>query len=821
MQQMIHATTMGEVFTKLIYHIDLLCIGGPPNLSAAFSTSYLELRRVRTQKITVATLVFLILFTLISNIPGTVRASYDLSQVAYYDRVKGELNLTAQQETMLEKYGFTVLEMPYDYDPLYDDELLGEALSPWMRFENFYWQKVYNPDLPVFVTTDSILHLFHVVFDCSLRMMEYQTFYPMIYEVTEYSFQKSLSDYNSIPHDGSMKYWAVRNATVYFAVAMSLISGESVAVPSELAVDVDFFLNEIYAEETRFVSAAIWQYPEDIVELKYDFTQFTVRGHYLGVPRLERYFRAMMWHGNFPVCVPRSDETYTWRVSHIDEAAAVYARDILEQNTVYLDKWKTVYNVTSTLVGESDSINPLNLDTALHNVFGDHDQYLDLVAKPSGLTALRTELAKPEYEQRILGQAVVSNLGAKMRYPIVIQFMGQRYVPDSFMFQMLCWDNVGRNSLWEKRIMPKGLDVFAVLGSERARDLLTPDFDYANYGNNFAVLRNKFGNLTEEEWTHSSYMAWIYSLQSLVNVEYDSSYPEFMRNLAWKDEKLNTALGSWAQLRHDTLLYAKQTYIPAFVCSYPEAFVEPNPTFYSRMQQLTERTIEAISVLPAASSEPIVPYSSDTIILASLEEVKDITQKLEVISTKELAQQPLTSEEIDFIKQVVWTQGIGGSGGSNPMGWYAETIQNIAMAANYTALLDVPVIADVATFPPGDIEYPPQILHVGVGYVKALVVLYPMVDGTLVAAVGPVFSYYEFPLIGTKRLNDDEWKAMLPLGNSSEYFPEWVKDVYGMIDPIVPEHMTVTVLIATMAVATVALAVTRWRKPRFKRSLAK
>ena len=206
--------------------------------------------------------------------------------------------------------------------------------------------------------------------------------------------------------------------------------------------------------------------------------------------------------------------------------------------------------------------------------------------------------------------------------------------------------------------MPKGLDVFAVLGSERAYELLTPDFDYSNYTANLAALTSKFNNLTEEEWTHSSYMAWIYSLQSLINVEYDASYPEFMRNLAWKDEKLNTALGSWAQLRHDTILYAKQPYIPTFVCSYPEAFVEPNPTFYSRMQQLSERTIAAINMLPTNSVAPIMLpyYYPETIVMDSLESIKDITQKLETISTKELAQQPLTTEEIDFLKQIAYTR---------------------------------------------------------------------------------------------------------------------------------------------------------------------
>src|SRR5690606_14534669 len=110
------------------------------------------------------------------------------------------------------------------------------------------------------------------------------------------------------------------------------------------------------------------------------------------------------------------------------------------------------------------------------------------------------------------------------------------------------------------------------------------------------------------------------------------------------------------------------------------------------------------------------------------------------------------------------------------------------------------------TFPPGDWEYRERILHVGVGYVNALVVLYPMANGTLAAAVGPVFSYYEFPLIGEKRLNDEEWRTMLAEGDRTEYLPSWINDIYGRAEPfIVPEQITTVVLIATMAIASVSM----------------
>jgi hypothetical protein len=728
----------------------------------------------------------------------STKASFDLSEVAYYDRVKQVLNLTLQQEAMLEKNGFVIVELPNKPDVF---------LYPRLRFEDFYFEEVYSNDLPVFITTDSILHLFHVVFDCSLRMIENQTFYPMISEVTQYAFNSSLNDYNAIPHDGSMKYWAVRNSTVYFAVAQSLITGKNVTLPDELSADVTFYLNEIYADEPQFLTAAWWHIPDPPydVEVKYDFTQFKPRGHYVGVPRLERYFRTLMWYGNYPVFVTRNDETYLWTLSHVDDTAIVYTRDILKSNPKYYDEWMLLYNVTSALVGESDSISPLSLENALHAVFGDAEQYLDLVTTSGGLAALRDELSKPEYQQRILSQALVAQMPVALpRYPLVFQFMGQRYVPDSYIFQVLCWDKVGYNSAKERRIMPKGLDVFAVLGSQRAEQLLIPDYDFKDFTKNLATLKDNFKNLTEEDWTHSSYMAWMYALQSLVDVEYEDSYPEFMRNLAWLDEKLNTASGSWSQLRHDTLLYAKQTYIPAWMCSYPEAFVEPNPTFYSRMQTLSARTLEAVNILSQDNVKPIIK--------TSLETLRNVTQKLETISAKELAKQPLTDEEIDFIKKVAWNCGSGGF-----IGWYVDTIHDVARAANYTSILEAPVIADVATFPPGDIQYPPQILHVGVGYVNAIVVLYPRPDGTLVAAVGPVFSYYEFPLVGTKRLNDDEWKSMLKWENRTEYLPAWLKDVYGMAEPYpVPEYTQAALLIMTITTTLTLITLKKIVRPKKK-----
>jgi len=737
----------------------------------------------------------LLLFSIGLNGISLARIDFDLSKVAYYDRVKSVLSLTPEQELMLQKNGFVVVEVA---------NTSFQGFEPNLRFEDFYYAKVYTNDLPVFITADSILHLFHVVFDCSLRILENETFYPVIVRLTQFAFDTAKSDYASMAHDGSAKYWAVRNSTVYFGVALSLLTNRTVDVPPELSEDLAFFLDNVYTDDLQFLPAGVWILPVVpwSVDVKYDFTQFKVRGHYVGDPQLERYFRGMMWYGQFPMFVNRNDEKYFWEAPHFNETAIVYMRDIIRSNAQCYADWLQLYNVTSALIGESDSINLLTLETALQKVFGNSDKYLNIVVEGGGLNALKEELGKPEYAQRILSQALISWApGAVLpRYPMVFQSMGQRFVPDSYMFQMLCWDKVGYSADGERRIMPKGLDVFAVLGSERAYQLLIPDFVFQHYEDNLMGLRQAFANLTDEDWEHSSYMAWVHALQSLVNVTYDNGYPGFMQTLAWQDEKLNTALGSWAQLRHDTILYAKQTYIPGYLCSYPEAFVEPNPIFYSRMRKLCEQTLNALNLLG--------PSPAPTIIGDSLETLRNVTQKFEVISTKELNKEMLTEEEVDFLKLLVWNCGSLGT-----IGWYIDTLRGIAGAADANSILDASLIADVATFPPGDMDYPPQILHVGVGNVNALVVLFPKLDGTLAVAVGPVFSYYEFRLIGTKRLNDNEWKEMLTWGNRSEYVPEWFKDVYGQAEPwAAPEFPNSALLPALMVLTAVVIMVTRRMK---------
>src|SRR5262249_57614755 len=74
----------------------------------------------------------------------------------------------------------------------------------------------------------------------------------------------------------------------------------------------------------------------------------------------------------------------------------------------------------------------------------------------------------------------------------------------------------------------------------------------------------------------------------------DEKYPEAMRTRAWAMKTLNTQLASWAQLRHDTILYVKQSYTAGAECYYPAGYVEPVPHFWARLEKMAARAADLI-----------------------------------------------------------------------------------------------------------------------------------------------------------------------------------------------------------------------------------
>ncbi len=137
-----------------------------------------------------------------------------------------------------------------------------------------------------------------------------------------------------------------------------------------------------------------------------------------------------------------------------------------------------------------------------------------------------------------------------------------------------------------------------------------------------------------EEWARSIYSGWLYALKALLE-EPGEGYPTFMRTEAWLDKSLNTALASWAQLRHDTILYAKQPYAElsaVLTSSRATGYVEPNPLLYSGLKNLVDATrtgLGRLGLLDAKLNSSLATFSR-------------LLEKLVDISVKELRERSST-----------------------------------------------------------------------------------------------------------------------------------------------------------------------------------
>jgi hypothetical protein len=281
-----------------------------------------------------------------------------------------------------------------------------------------------------------------------------------------------------------------------------------------------------------------------------------------------------------------------------------------------------------------------------------------------------------------------------------------------------------------------------------------------------AKVQEWVSGLSVVEWTETLYNSWLYCFHPLLEVP-GEGYPAFMQSPAWVDKQLHTVLGSWAELKHDTILYAKQAYAELGAGPMPpepvppKGYIEPVPHFYARLAALTAMTRQGLG-----DRGLLVEQDG-----YSLQRLEELARAFQTMAEKELRGEPLTEEEYAIIR------------------FYGGDLEHLTMAAADTPegepggrsyMEEEPqaaVIADVATDP-----YPtPIVLEEAVGRVNEIHVVVPVVeeDGTtyLQVAKGGVFSYYEFPWPADDRLTDEKWRQMLDEGQAPPP-PEWIHSFF-------------------------------------------
>jgi hypothetical protein len=681
----------------------------------------------------------------------TDQINTNYQEALYFDTLDGYYDFTEYEKSLIEDHGFMVSERLKRIS-------FGQSLL-----------QIFHQDFPVFVSTDAILHAFHISYDRILTDMEVGLLEDRLIQML-WSLRNSIGQLHNTYGGNPDMITMLRDVDVYVTVPLMLLEENATPYYPENIAMIDTILNWIYDEQGG-VSSTIFSSTCRVM----DWSQFKPRGHYVNNPEtginLEGYFRAMMWLGrielylmapdSYPAqCPPQKFQDIQRQA--IDAFLIDELFDIANATPIY----EEMENILKFFVGESDNVTLDNLDYLKQAIsLNNPSELLDSLK----MVEFQDTLSNQAFAyQLILSQILFSNPMSPDTIVPASAFMlfGQRFVIDSYVTGSVVYDRIKYYGQKICRLFPSTLDVLFSLGNSASAQLLIEELNQFHYSTNLASLRYLIDHYDPDFWGSSIYNYWLNSIRKLNPPEDRSGFPEFMKTAAFWQQKMNTQLASWTELRHDNLLYAKQSYTGGSVCSYPYSFVEPFPDFYSTLNAYSNEALDYFTSLnfpdPGIKSKIIYYFTR----------CKGITDTLQTICEKELAGIPFSGAEIAFLSGMIYETG---QSGVSLDGWYPNLFYDDIVRGEwgYEGLMESDhIVADIHTTPTNCGGDPiGAISHVGTGSVNVGVFITKNHLGESTAFVGPVMSYYEYRTTNFLRLTDEEWASTYL---QSALRPEWV-----------------------------------------------
>lgn len=647
----------------------------------------------------------------------------DLTTVANPEVLAG---LTEAQMAFLAENGFVVM---HSQEP---------------QFNDIRYRTAYALGQPFFRTTDEAYHALHLLFDDMLKALERQGLRPQMLnlltttrdQVHRYAGEAAGT---SIEDDVAL-------AEAYLEVAIQLFD------PSAPAPEV--MPEEVAAQVAQIMEAGGRGKSVLFPDFEDDYGAYKPVGHYAGEPDLEAYFRGMTWLGrvHFPLGEANNP---SFEPSRLPLIITLALRQADADGISASEVWGEVHRLLDFLIGPTDDLGPLEYAALMDTVYRPDATLTDLSDDSLWETFLAStdDLPTPQINSTFVDWT--SELEVEKGW----RLMGQRFTMDANIFQNLIFDKVEERGDGQRRNFPTGLDVMAVFGSQAAMDELKRrgEMTFPNYEENMQALKDVAETQPEPEWLGRAYSAWLYSFLPVV-AEKDEAFPDFMRTDAWGLKDLNAALGSWAELKHDTVLYAKMaegaggggppTSDPA------PSYVEPNPEAFYRMAYIARTIGEGLewrinpTVLDAAP--PAFPDLSVRDALFWMARLADQLDKLGLAAAHQLA-----GEDVYEINYEV----------TGCLGFHECTYTDTPYNRPAGDPPEVPIVSAVS-------GAENSVLEAATGYVDRIYVIVPL-EGGLEVAQGGAFSYYEFIQPRDQRLTDEEWRARLDTGEAPPR-PDWV-----------------------------------------------
>lgn len=590
------------------------------------------------------------------------------------------------------------------------------------RADSFHrgYTELFDAHAPVYVTADALLHAWHSSYDKILAELEAHSLAPTL-DAMLGALRAGLPAADAVRQ-------AKADLDVYLAVALSLLHGQAEPPvaggdPAQIAT-----LSQD-GERAEGPRLALFGEPT-----AFDWSMLKPRGHYAERPELQHYFRAMSWLGRAEIRIAqRADPASPWQVNRRALAGTLLLAALFDAGT--RAQWQSIDATLTAFVGPQDSLSLPALSA----------HAAELVRAPDD--AVVAALERPAH------QAIQTQLAPAAAGSIAFLLLGQRFAFDSSVLGDLVHGSLATDP---PRMMPTPLDVaHAVFHNPAATALLAPEVE--RYGAPYArALATQAARPLPDDSIHH---LWLGALRELSpDPVRDANLPSPLTSDAWARRMLVAQLASWAELRHDNVLYAKQS-DTGVKCEFPDAYVDPYPAFYARMEQIAH-------LARAAVPEPQVTGYFDR--------MAAIMARLRAIAERERANQPLTPDDLEFINHMVALdrRPEGCTTVPYPTGWYAELYYD-----QRSALWHDPVIVDVHTQPTDEAGDPVgRVLHVATGAPRAIAIRIAHDGGAHTQTYrGVVSSYGELVTEGFQRITDEEWRDRI--ARRMRGTPPWLADL--------------------------------------------
>jgi hypothetical protein len=677
-----------------------------------------------------------------------------------------------------------------DVERLYRNKILVGRTSAKQVF-SFYL----GGDLPHFITTDSLLNAYHVLYEESILRLE-SAQARRLPKLLRELWDALKEDGLRLEGDDDLAAAARKRARLIVGVALDLVGDKAARDDRTLGATVKEQAEHVVA--AKGAGKPKWLGPADKGFVALDYTRYAPRGFYVRNERLQRHFRAVSWLQSIPFRIDRDEELLS----------ALVLGSCLRSAGKLSERWRPACRGYQDFIGGGDDWDLLTMEQVAEGIgekgwldgwperTADTKPRLDLGGKDLG--KVRSALKK--HAKGKGGSALIND---QLAYVPQVGFrvLSASRLPDAVLFAR----TTDRKQF--SREFPEGLEVCALLGSSFAAERLG--------GKDAGAVRKVIGDSKDLLSGRSLYHDYLRCLEPLLGPA-EKDAPALFRSQAWQAKSCQTALGGWAQMRHTWVLQAKLnvTYLSSFVG--PAGTVEPNPEFYVRLGELARRTADLLEEQEAMGPDLLDLADKLRLVVASSDKKysertpKEISAlyslmglELKGVDLKKLADQlergEMPADEklreclryagtnleylwkrlaqlCDRLETLAHKQLRGAAFNKRDEAFvrgYGKDLAAIMLYQGNSYVRpedDAPRIVDVFTNPT---TRKAPYLEVGIGRPRELYVVYPY-RGKEILCRGAVLPYHEFAY--AERLDDAGWKKLLDSREAPQP-PAWVRPI--------------------------------------------